>query len=368
MFVHRLTEDAELRLLEPRHAQELFSLIDRNRERLRTMPFVDYATSVDAERDFVKRSLHQFADGRGFECGLWYCGKLSGGIGMFPIDLRNRSTALGYWLDEEAEGKGLVTTACRAIISYLFSDLDVNRIVIRTIPANTRSKAVAARLGFIKEGTHRQLEMLRGEFVDVEIFSLLKQDATIENDKNGMAAFFTSRIDENTELAIFEPRHAQELFTLIDQNREHLRPWLAWVDKTESVDDMRAFIKKQPQQLAEDGTIAVGIWHSGALAGLIGLHSISAKCMQIGYWLGKEYQGKGLVTSACKAMISYAFDELCINRLELQVQPKNDRSRAVAQRFGFTYEGTLRQKLMNADGNLGDLMIYSLLKKEWGAC
>ena len=76
----------------------------------------------------------------------------------------------------------------------------------------------------------------------------------------------------------------------------------------EVADDTREFRKKALHQFAEDGSIVAGIWHKGAIAGTIGLHSVDAKCMEIGYWIGEEYQGKGLITTACRALISHAFD------------------------------------------------------------
>jgi len=360
-----MREDAELRLLEPRNAEEFYLLIDRNREHLHFMPFVDWATSVDTQRDFIVRSIRQFADGRGFECGLWYGGKLAGGVGIQPIDLRNRAAALSYWVDRDAEGKGPVTLACTEIINYLLGAMDLNRIVIRAAAENYRSQAVASRLGFRHEGTLRQSETLCGQPVDVEVFSLLKQEWTLGDAGYGSRAFFTSSLGESTELGILEPRHSQEMFNLIDRNRAYLRRWLSWVDETKTVEDTRANRKKMLYEFAENGTIISGIWHDAALAGVIGLHAVSAKCMEIGYWVTEELQGKGLVTASCKAMIGHAFGELGLNRIEIKVQPGNARSRAIPERLGFTNEGTLRQRGVDADGQPVDLMMFSLLNKEW---
>ena len=366
MFTHRLTDDAELRLIEPRHAEELFALVDRNREHLRSwMPFVDNATSVDAERAFAKSGLHQFADEQGFHCNIIYRGKLAGGIGMMPVDLRNHSVEIGYWLDKEAEGNGLITTSCRALLEHCFNKMQLNRVIIRTVIGNVRSQAVAHRLGAKHEGRQRQSMMIQGKLMDNEVFSILREEWPAGSVAS-YSAFFTHRLDENTELSILEPLHAEELFALIDRNRNYLRRWLPWVDGTKSPDDTREFRKQALHQFAEDGSIVAGIWHKGAIAGTIGLHSDGAKCKEIGYWIGEEFQGKGLVTSACRALITHAFDTLGINRIQIHVEPDNHRSKAIPERLGFPYEGTLRQMGTNADGKSVDLMIYSLLKDEWG--
>lgn len=185
---------------------------------------------------------------------------------------------------------------------------------------------------------------------------------------NAMAntsAFFVHKLDESTDLAILEQQHAEELYTLIDRNRAHLRRWLPWVDKTNSVDDTLAFIAQATRDLATDGTIVAGIRHNGVLDGIVGLHTIGVKSKEIGYWLDEECQGKGLVTKACRALILHAFVALETNRIEIRIQPENERSMMVADRLGFTYEGTLREKGLNADGDFVDLKMYSLLKNEW---
>jgi len=114
-------------------------------------------------------------------------------------------------------------------------------------------------------------------------------------------------LDERTELRLLEPRHAPELFELIDRNREHLGQWLAFPDYTKSVDDSRRFIESRLRALARGTGLALGIWHEGRLAGVIGLriHPISRRG-ELGYWLGEAFQGKGLVTKACKALIDHA--------------------------------------------------------------
>lgn len=176
---------------------------------------------------------------------------------------------------------------------------------------------------------------------------------------------FTHKLTDESELRPLETRHSEELFNLIDRNREYLREYLPWVDGTQSADDTRSFIKGQLHQHAENGTTVAGIWHLESIVGTVGLHTVGVKCMEIGYWIGEEFQGKGLVTAACQALISHAFCDLGITRVEIRAEPRNKRSRAIPERLGFTLEGTLRQKGMNAAGDLIDLMMYSLLKDDW---
>ncbi|WP_075164462.1 GNAT family N-acetyltransferase [Ktedonobacter racemifer] len=75
---------------------------------------------------------------------------------------------------------------------------------------------------------------------------------------------------------------------------------------------------------------------------------------EVGYWLGQGATGRGLMTRALKAMLHYAFDLLHVNRVGLQADVRNSRSRAVAERLGFTFEG-VRRKSWEHEGQLIDM-------------
>ncbi|MNT17766.1 putative ribosomal N-acetyltransferase YdaF [compost metagenome] len=70
------------------------------------------------------------------------------------------------------------------------------------------------------------------------------------------------------------------------------------------------------------------------------------------------------MTRACRAVIDHAFRELALNRLEIRCGAENLRSQAIAQRLGFTREGTLRQA-MCLNQHLIDQVVFGLLASEW---
>lgn len=179
---------------------------------------------------------------------------------------------------------------------------------------------------------------------------------------------FSYQVDDDLVLRPFEPRDAAVLFALSDRNRDHLRPWLPWIEKTLSVNDTQQFIAAMRAGYGKGTDVAIGIWHQGALAGSIGLHQIDQenKSAEIGYWLSADAQGHGLITRSCRAVIGYAFRDLNLNRIVIKVAPDNLASRAVPERLGFVREGTLRQVAAHYDTFL-DLIIYSILAAEWSS-
>jgi len=177
MFRTTIREGVYLELLQERHAAHVFALVDREREYLRRwLPWVDATQSVDDSVSFIKSSLDQFASGKGFAAGIWRDAKLCGVIGTHKLDLLNRNGEIGYWIAESAQGKGIVTGACQAVVTHLFDDLELNRVTIHCAVGNEKSAAIPQRLGFTRESVARGAHLLHGDFLDVSIFVMLRGD------------------------------------------------------------------------------------------------------------------------------------------------------------------------------------------------
>jgi ribosomal-protein-serine acetyltransferase len=163
----------------------------------------------------------------------------------------------------------------------------------------------------------------------------------------------------------YTPDDDAELFALIDANRARLRPWMIWEPTTKEVADTRTWIEAcLASEFEMEGN---GIFVDGALAGGIGL-SIDpiGNSGSIGYWLGADHEGRGIVTRACARFLDFAFDELRLHRMSLSAAVENARSRAVATRLGMREEGVQRDGCRVADGYL-DLVWYGILEDEWRA-
>jgi RimJ/RimL family protein N-acetyltransferase len=96
-----------------------------------------------------------------------------GNVNLGGFDDERRQAELGYWLVPEARGRGLVTTAARAIVDHGFETLGLERIELAILPRNRPSHSVAARLGARPEGiraaAHRDSE---GRDWDIAIYAL----------------------------------------------------------------------------------------------------------------------------------------------------------------------------------------------------
>ena len=103
------------------------------------------------------------------------------------------------------------------------------------------------------------------------------------------------------------------------------------------------------------------------VVGTCGFHNIKTEHLraEMGYELGKEYWGQGIMAEALLAIISYGFNEMKFNRIESFVNSGNDKSVAILEKIGFQLDGMLREYEF-ARGKFIDQYCYSLLKKECG--
>ena len=181
MFAHPLAEDAELRPLEPWHAEEFATHADRSRAHLAPwLPWVEVVDDVDSARRWLQTYADRQARDEGRLYGIWVGGVLSGGTLFRVFDTRSGMCELGVWLARECEGRGLVTRAARHMIDWAVGERGMTRVEWRTIPANERSTAVARRLGMTREGVLRASFPLGGVLHDTVVWALLADEWAME--------------------------------------------------------------------------------------------------------------------------------------------------------------------------------------------
>ena len=177
---------------------------------------------------------------------------------------------------------------------------------------------------------------------------------------------FSYKIENNIELRLYEAHHAEELNALIERNFDHIKKWSAWLKDDRSIANTHAFIERNLKQFAANEGFAIGIWYQSEMAGQIEYNYFDWKNRktEIGCWLGKSFQGKGLAIKSCRALIDYAFDELNLNRVEMRCGFENTKSRKIPEKLGFTEEGIIRQAEWLHD-RFVDFVIYGVLASEW---
>ena len=179
---------------------------------------------------------------------------------------------------------------------------------------------------------------------------------------------FPLDLGDGIVLRLLRVEDAEEVFALARANRDRLAPWMPWAGRTNSVEEQRVWLRNvsaDPEDL--DG---VGIFVDERYAGGAGIHGRDpyGTGAEIGYWIDGAYEGRGIVSRAVQALLVVCFDELGVHRVTIRAAIGNVRSRAVAERAGFTQEGVLREAEQGSDGSgFHDLVVYGLLEHEWRA-
>jgi ribosomal-protein-serine acetyltransferase len=162
--------------------------------------------------------------------------------------------------------------------------------------------------------------------------------------------------------------HAVMLAALADRNIDHLGAYLPMVASLSSPAAARAHLEGAVARADQGETLEWHLFSGGALCGAIRVKNIDAddRKAEIGYFIGSEFAGQGIVSAAVRRVLAYCFECLQLNRMELRCASTNERSIRVAERLGFTREGLLRQgECLN--GVFVDQIVYGLLHGEFHA-
>ena len=173
-------------------------------------------------------------------------------------------------------------------------------------------------------------------------------------------------IEKELQLRSYQVEDMASLFAAINNSRQHLNPWLDWVSKTTKPEHSLQFIQDSLRQLDDQDALALGIFVGDTVIGGIGMHQWDKKTRraQIGYWIAHEYEGKGIITRCLTSFITFLFEKIGLNKIEIHFAQPNKRSAKVAGRLGFKIEGIVRQSILR-NGMPEDVVISGLLKSEW---
>jgi ribosomal-protein-serine acetyltransferase len=170
-------------------------------------------------------------------------------------------------------------------------------------------------------------------------------------------------------LRLLEESDADELFAVIDANREHLATWMPWARRDRAPEDTLPFIRATRRQIADnDGLQTTIVDPGGAIVGMVGMHRVdwANGRTSVGYWLALDAQGRGVMTEAVRAHVDYAFATLGLHRVVIEAAVDNARSRAIPERLGFREEGVLRE-VERVGERMLDHVVYAMLAADWPA-
>ena len=134
--------------------------------------------------------------------------------------------------------------------------------------------------------------------------------------------------------------------------------------------DTIKFIKRSDDKIKKGKgyTFGITLKEDDQVLGIVSLNSIDHKnkSAELGYWLGKKYWGKGIISEAVRLILGFAFKNLKLHRVHAGVFEKNIASKRVLEKSGFKFEGLLREAVFK-HGRWYNKLAFGILRKEYEA-
>lgn len=170
----KITETLVLRPTTLESTSDIYKAIARERNYLRTwLPFVDWTQDESNTLEYVQGVI----DNEEVQYSIYDSDKFIGRIGFNHMDSLNHKAEIGYWIIEEEQGKGIVTRSVKELLILGFTDLNLNKVVIKAGVGNIKSRSIPEKLGFTLEGIERDGELLvDNKYTDLAVYGLLKKE------------------------------------------------------------------------------------------------------------------------------------------------------------------------------------------------
>ncbi|OFW67336.1 MAG: hypothetical protein A2Z12_06435 [Actinobacteria bacterium RBG_16_68_21] len=162
----------------------------------------------------------------------------------------------------------------------------------------------------------------------------------------------------------FESEDVDAVFAAVAADRERLGRFMPWVWVSTTRDDTAAFITAAVAGREAGTSLQWAVFDGPRVVGAVGAGVDRLnRSAEAGYWIAADLEGRGIVTEVMRLLISELVGS-GVHRVVLRAAVGNQRSRAVAERLGFTLEGVERESLRTR-GVVHDAAVYSLLAGEW---
>jgi RimJ/RimL family protein N-acetyltransferase len=168
-------------------------------------------------------------------------------------------------------------------------------------------------------------------------------------------------LDDGVVIRRYVEDDIPEQVEVINANLEHLGPWMPWAQEPVTADVQLTWFRESDQQWDQGTNFVYGVYdESGSLVGGTGYHVRNGPgVLEIGYWLARAVEGKGLMTRVVDALTKAAASVEGVTRVEIHCDAKNVRSAAIPQRLGYVLVRVEPREIV-APGECGEHLIYAI--------
>jgi RimJ/RimL family protein N-acetyltransferase len=174
---------------------------------------------------------------------------------------------------------------------------------------------------------------------------------------------------ERLVIRCYDPEDAPLLKAAVDSSIEHLLPWMPWARfEPQSVEEKVQLCRMFRGQFDLDDNYVYGIFSPDETQQLggSGFHKRANEgSLEIGYWVAASAIGRGIATEVTAVLTRAGFELSGLDRVDIQVDPRNERSLSIPRKLGFNEEGILRRRLEAREGEPPrDSVVFSMVREE----
>ena len=138
----------------------------------------DTHRAIEDSKRFLHTVVERYENAEAADWGIVYKGngRFIGGCGIVQWNSDHARAEMGYVLSREHWGRGLIPEAVRAMITFGFERMSLNRIEARCMTENVASARVMEKARMIYEGTFQQREYIKGAYRDIKLYAILKSE------------------------------------------------------------------------------------------------------------------------------------------------------------------------------------------------
>lgn len=179
-LTHRGTVPLETRrlLLRPMclaDAGDMFRNWTGDAEAARYVSWEPHASEADS-RAYLEGVVAGYSQPNYYNWGIVFEETLIGSVGVARMSEADLNCEAGYCLGRRWWGRGIATEALRALVDFLFAQVNFHRVAAVHDPDNPASGRVMQKAGMVREGVLRQQRFLKGRFVDTVVYSILRDE------------------------------------------------------------------------------------------------------------------------------------------------------------------------------------------------
>ncbi len=161
---------------------------------------------------------------------------------------------------------------------------------------------------------------------------------------------------------------AAEFLRAVVESKVELMRWMEWCHADYSLADVQRWFEQADQMWTSKTAFPMLIRSAddGALLGGTGLHDVmlyGKREAELGYWVRARARGRGIASTAIRAIAAFAFNELKLVRASMRIRIDNRSSRRAAERAGASFEGVARHGIVHGDARF-DAAQYSLVPSD----